>query len=130
MSSQQKVITLHLLTSLSSLYMRQQPLNASEGQPMPLDLLSRKLVLLAEDEPLIALDVEQHLRKAGARVITAGHLDAALYMAEHPDLSGAVVDLCLGEESATPIFRRLTHRNLPFVMHAGYATETLAREWP
>jgi DNA-binding NtrC family response regulator len=97
---------------------------------MPLDLFSRKLVLLVEDEPLIALDIEHRLRSEGLRVITAGHLDAALYMAEHPDLSGAVVDLCLGEESATPIFRRLTHRNLPFVMHTGYATEALAREWP
>ena len=72
---------------------------------MPLDLFSRKLVLLVEDEPLIALDIEHRLRSEGVRVITAGHLDAALYMAEHPDLSGAVVDLCLGEESATPIFR-------------------------
>src|SRR6476660_6180580 len=130
MSSQQKVITLHLLTSLSSLYMRQQPLNASGGQPMPLDLFSRKLVLLVEDEPLIALNVEQHLRKAGARVITAAHLDTALSMAEHPDLSGAVIDLYLGAESATPIFQRLAHRNLPFVVHTGYATDALHQVWP
>ena len=97
---------------------------------MSLDLFSRKLVLLVEDEPLIALNVEHHLRKAGARVITAGHLDAGLYMAEHPHLSAAVIDLCLGEESATPIFRRLAHRNLPFVVHTGYATEALQRDWP
>jgi hypothetical protein len=32
------------------------------GVAMPLDLFSRKLVLLVEDEPLIALDVEDHLR--------------------------------------------------------------------
>ena len=97
---------------------------------MPLDLFSRKLVLLVEDEHLIALDVEQHLRKAGARVITAAHLDTALSMAEHPDLSGAVIDLYLGAESATPIFQRLVRRNLPFVVHTGYATDALAREWP
>ena len=70
---------------------------------MPLDLFSRKLLLLVEDEPLIALDVELQLRKAGARVITAGYLDAALSMTDHPDLSGAVVDLRLGAESADPI---------------------------
>ena len=97
---------------------------------MPLDLFARKLVLLVEDEPLIALDIEHHLRRAGARVITAGHLDAALYMTEHPELSGAVVDLRLGDESAVPIFRRLAHRNLPFVVHTGYATDALQREWP
>ena len=97
---------------------------------MSLDLLSSKLVLLVEDEPLIALDVEQQLRKAGARVITAAHLDTALSMTGHPDLSGAVIDLCLGTETATPIFRRLAHRNLPFVVHTGYATDALQRDWP
>ena len=97
---------------------------------MPLDLFARKLVLLVEDEPLIALDIEHHLRRAGARVITAGHLDAALSMTEHPDLSAAVVDLRLGDESAVPIFRRLTHRNLPFVVHTGYSTDALQLEWP
>lgn len=97
---------------------------------MSLDLFSRKLVLLVEDEPLIALNVEHHLRKAGARVITAGYLDSALSMTEHPDLSGAIIDLCLGAENATPIFQRLADRNLPFVVHTGYATGTLAREWP
>jgi hypothetical protein len=56
---------------------------------------SRKLMLLVEDEPLIALDVERDLRTASARVIAAGYLDAALCMTEHPDLSGAVVGLRL-----------------------------------
>jgi ActR/RegA family two-component response regulator len=97
---------------------------------MPLDLFSRKLVLLVEDEPLIALDVERHLRTAGARVITAGYLDAALYMTEHPDLSGAVVDLRLGADSAVPICRRLAHRNLPFVVHTGYTAAEVQRKWP
>jgi ActR/RegA family two-component response regulator len=97
---------------------------------MSLDLFSRKLVLLVEDEPLIALNVEHHLRKAGARVITAGYLDSALPMTEHPDLSGAVIDLCLGAESATPIFQRLADRNVPFVVHTGYATDALQRDWP
>ena len=97
---------------------------------MPLDLFSRKLVLLVEDEPLIAFDVERDLRTAGARVITAGYLDAALYMTEHPDLSGAVVDLRLGADSSMPICRRLADRNLPFVVHTGYAADAVEREWP
>ena len=130
MSYQQNVIALHVLTSLSSPHMRQHKRNRSEGHAMPLDLFSRKLVLLVEDEPLIALDVERHLRTAGARVITAGYLDAALSMTEHPDLSGAVVDLRLGADSAIPIRRRLADRNLPFVVHTGYAADAVEREWP
>jgi DNA-binding response OmpR family regulator len=97
---------------------------------MSLDLFSRRLVLLVEDEPFIALDVEDHLRKLGARVITAGYFDAALYMSEHPDLSGAIVDLRLGADSALPICRRLARRNLPFVVHTGYPADAVLREWP
>ena len=97
---------------------------------MPLDLFSRKLVLLIEDEPLIALDVERDLRNAGARVIAAGYLDAALCMTEHPELSAAVVDLRLGADSAMPICRRLANRKLPFVVHTGYAADAVEREWP
>ena len=97
---------------------------------MPLDLFSRKLVLLVEDEPLIAYDLEREFRKAGARVIAAGHLDAALYMAGHPDLSGAVIDLRLGPDSAIPICRRLVDRNIPFVVHTGYAADAVQQQWP
>jgi CheY-like chemotaxis protein len=130
MSSQQKVMTLHVLTALSSSHISEHQFDRCEGAAMLLDVFSRKLVLLVEDEPLIALDVEDHLRKAGARVITAGYLDAALYMAEHPDLSGGIVDIRLGVENAMPICRRLVHRNLPFVVHTGYAADAVQREWP
>ena len=51
-------------------------------------------------------------------------------MTEHPDLSGAVVDLRLGADSAIPICRRLADRNLPFVVHTGYAADAVEREWP
>jgi CheY-like chemotaxis protein len=97
---------------------------------MPLDLFSRKLVLLVEDQPLIAYDVERVFRKAGARVISAAHLDVALPMVEHPELSGAVIDLRLGADSATPICRRLVERRIPFVVHTGYAADAVQQQWP
>ena len=58
---------MYLLPCLHPICASTDPLNGSEGHAMPLDLFSRKLVLLVEDEPLIALDVERHLRTAGAR---------------------------------------------------------------
>jgi len=97
---------------------------------MALEFLSRKLVLLVEDEPLIALDIEHHLRKSGARVVAAATLDAAWSIANHPYLSAAIVDLCLGAQSAVPICRRLADRNVPFVVHTGYDADTIEREWP
>jgi CheY-like chemotaxis protein len=97
---------------------------------MPLDLFSRKLILLVEDQPLIAYDLEREFRKAGARVIAAGHLDAALPMAEHPDLSGAVIDLRLRATSAIPVCRRLVERKIPFIVHTGYAADAIQQQWP
>lgn len=97
---------------------------------MALDRFSRKLLLLVEDEPLIAYEVERDLRNAGARVITAGYLDAASYMTQHPDLSGAVVDFQLGDETALSLCRRLFERGLPFVIHTGYTADAVRLEWP
>ncbi|MET0163435.1 MAG: hypothetical protein ABW318_00350 [Vicinamibacterales bacterium] len=85
---------------------------------------------LAKAEPLIAYQVERDLRNAGARVITAGYLDAASYMTQHPDLSGAVVDFQLGDETAVSLCRRLFERDLPLVIHTGYAADAIRREWP
>jgi len=97
---------------------------------MRLDVFSRKLVLLVEDEPLIALDIEQHLRKSGARVIAAANLEAALSMATHPHLSAAIVDLRLGQDSAIALCRRLVARSIPFIVHTGYAADAVQQEWP
>jgi CheY-like chemotaxis protein len=94
------------------------------------DTISHRLLLLVEDEPLIAYQLECDLRKAGARVITAGHLEAAAYMAQHPDLWGAVIDLQLGDEDAIAVCRRLVQRELPFVVHTGHSAEAVQREWP
>ena len=79
---------------------------------------------------MIAYDVEREFRKAGARVIAASHIDAALPMVEHPDLSGAVIDLRLGADSAIPICRRLVERKIPFVVHTGYAADAVQQHWP
>jgi DNA-binding response OmpR family regulator len=56
---------------------------------MTLGIFARRLLLLVEDDPLIAYQLECDLRKTGARVITAGYLDAAAYMAQHPELWGS-----------------------------------------
>jgi CheY-like chemotaxis protein len=121
---------MYLPRRLDPIWENTRLLKRSEGHAMALDLFSRKLVLLVEDEPLIAYDVENNLRNAGARVISAGYLDAALSMAEHPDLSAAVVDLRLGDDCAIPICRRLSLRDLPFVVHTGYVADAVRQEWP
>ena len=92
--------------------------------------LADRLILLIEDEPLIALEVDNALRAAGARVVSAGYLESALFTAEHPALSAAVVDLRLGDNSSTTVCRRLSRLGVPFVIHTAYPGDFAASSWP
>ena len=97
---------------------------------MPKKRLDGKVILVVEDEPLVALDVVRALRADGARVLCAGFLESGLSTTEHPDLSAAVIDLHLGDGSGTTICRRLRERGIPFVVHTGYPPMLVSREWP
>jgi len=78
-------------------------------------------VLVVEDEPLIALDIVECFKKAGASVFTAHRVDDGLRLAGHPDLSAAVVDFGLSDGDGTALCERLNDRGIPFVLHSGYS---------
>jgi DNA-binding response OmpR family regulator len=77
-------------------------------------------ILVVEDEPLIALDIVEGFRNAGASVMTAHQLRDGLRLAGHPDLSAAVVDFGLSDGDGTELCERLAERHIPFVLHTGY----------
>jgi DNA-binding response OmpR family regulator len=81
-------------------------------------LLGRS-ILVVEDEPLIAMDVAELLKKAGAEVSEARTVRDALCKVEYPDLSAAVVDHILHGEDSSQICDRLDRRNIPFVLYSG-----------
>jgi DNA-binding response OmpR family regulator len=83
--------------------------------------LEGRLILVVEDEPLVALDVSRGLEAAGARVITARSLTDALVKVEDPDLSAAVLDHGLSEGDTSEVCERLKERNIPFVLYSGYS---------
>ena len=66
-----------------------------------------------------AKDVES-LRGAGASVFTAHCLHDALPLADHPDLSAAVLDFGLSDGDAGGLCERLSVRSIPFVLYSGY----------
>ena len=83
-------------------------------------------ILIVEDEPLIAFEVEQTLTEAGFAVVgVALRLEEALAMVEGGALDAAVVDANLNRVSAAPIAIALTARGLPFVITTGYTREQL-----
>jgi DNA-binding response OmpR family regulator len=79
------------------------------------------LVLVVEDEPLIALDVAHGLETAGAKVIMARLLADALNKAEDPALSAAVLDHGLSDGDTSEVCTKLKDRDVPFVLYTGYA---------
>jgi DNA-binding response OmpR family regulator len=85
------------------------------------------VILIVEDEPLLALEMDKALRAAGAKVVSAGFLEYGLCSTEHPQLSAAVVDLHLGDGNGTALCRRLRQLGVPFVV--GYPLMVTEREW-
>ena len=77
------------------------------------------VILVVEDEPIIALDVVSGLKDAGASVIAVRTLDDALRMAQMPELTAAVLDHRLSEGDTSEICERLKARNIPFVLYSG-----------
>jgi len=78
---------------------------------------------------MIALQLEAQLNAAGARVYSAGRLRDALFMAEHPALSAAVLDYRLGSEDSGAVCRRLVDLGIPFMFYTG-VKDQVARDWP
>jgi CheY-like chemotaxis protein len=85
-------------------------------------------VLVLEDEPLIALDIVESLKSAGANVITAGQLPHALKIAADTDLAAAIVDYKIGGSDSAKLCWLLKERRIPFLFYSGY--DFVQRQWP
>jgi len=94
-------------------------------------ILTGLRVLLVEDEPLIALDIEELCRENGAEeVVTVRRMEDA----DALDLSSfhvAIVDLVLGQNSSLPLAALIKAHGLPLIFTSGYsATPELAMDFP
>ena len=100
------------------------PSDATPGPP------SRgPLVLVVEDEVLIAMDLERLLERHGYRVLgPAATVAAALRLpdGEMPDV--ALLDVNLRGEMATPVAEAPRARGVPFVLASAYDRAQLAAE--
>jgi CheY-like chemotaxis protein len=95
------------------------------------DLLSGVRVLVVEDDPLLAMDLDATLVGAGAVVVDLCRtLDEALLRADADDFVVAVLDFGLGSETVSPVARRLVDRGVPFVLYTGKSRhEPSMAEW-
>jgi CheY-like chemotaxis protein len=83
--------------------------------------LRNKRVLILEDDPLLALDLEDFLIDLGAKVVgPASSVEQALLHIE-TGLDLAVIDLNLRGTYSFPVIERLRAKGVPFVVCSGYA---------
>jgi DNA-binding response OmpR family regulator len=81
-------------------------------------------ILLVEDDPLLAMDVETVLAAAGYRVIGPARTSAdAVSILRHqtPDLT--ILDLNLGGEMVFPVFDYLDRAGTPFIILSGHSRQ-------
>ena len=87
-------------------------------------------VLVVEDQPIMAMTLEEMLRAIGCADVwhASGVTDAlAMMRSQRPDC--AVVDLYLSGELAYPIARWLAAEGIPFVFLKGYGRRTILGDW-
>jgi len=83
--------------------------------------LRGKRILVADDEFLILVGIEDALQDAGADVISAATLPEALKHAREDALSAALLDVRLGRQTTEAVADTLFERAVPFVFYTGQA---------
>src|SRR5918997_2501112 len=93
---------------------------------------SRPLVLILEDEALIALDLQDELRDAGYEVEGPFTTCAtALSWLETATPDTAILDAALKDGPCREIALELTRRDVPFLIYSGYHEDRqLLAEFP
>jgi DNA-binding NtrC family response regulator len=89
-------------------------------------LLAGQRILLAEDEGLIALELERILENFGCNVVgPLASVHAVLERAQRGGLDGAVLDVNLRGQRIFEVLQELQELGLRFIITSGYADETL-----
>jgi DNA-binding response OmpR family regulator len=75
---------------------------------------------MAEDEPLIAVEIRQRFEEEEAKVIMVQTLSKALLGVEDAALSVAILHLGLADGDSHKVWERMKERNIPFIIYSGY----------
>lgn len=88
----------------------------------PLSALRNRLILVVEDEYVVAQDIQSELEAAGAEVLGPAPTvtDALTLLAGSAALDAAILDVNLKGELVFPVAAALRKRDVPFVFVTGY----------
>lgn len=89
-------------------------------------VLTGMRVLVAEDEPLVAMALQDELEEAGAIVVgPAGTVEAALSLLDGRDIDAAVLDIKLQADLVFPLADALAARGVPYLFTTGFSADSI-----
>jgi len=88
--------------------------------------LKGKRIIVIEDEPLVAMEIETLLADAGCDLAgSAGNLEEAGALCAHAACDAALLDANIRGQRVDELARTLTARNIPFAFVTGYGRDAL-----
>ncbi|HET7717749.1 MAG TPA: PAS domain S-box protein, partial [Bauldia sp.] len=85
-----------------------------------------KHILIIEDEPVVAMDLEATLTGAGCRIAgIVSSVGAAMQALEQADVDAALLDANLGGEPVDEVAARLQRKGVPFAFATGHGRDAL-----
>lgn len=89
-----------------------------------------KTILLIEDDPIVAMIVEDVLLDMGIGVLVSPTLENALLDIEGVNFDAAIVDMHLRGESAQAAIDMLLEQKLPFMVLSGTGQHAFNQQYP
>lgn len=86
-------------------------------------------ILLAEDEMLVAMMLEDYFVRNGYRVLKAARLAGCLELAASAPIDLALLDINLAGQLSFPVALVLRGRGIPFLFSSGYGDDGLPETW-
>ena len=87
-------------------------------------------VLVVEDDPVVAMLVEDIVRDMGHDVLINLTLEHAMFEIEEGEIDAVLLDMQLRGEDARPILLHLLERKMPFLVLSGSDQSALKGEFP
>lgn len=108
---------------------RFEPRKSDKPSPSPVNHsadLRGKRILLVEDEPLVAMDLEWQLSEAGCEIVgPAASVEMARQLVAEAAFDAALMDANLGGHPVDELAATLTSKQIPFAFASGYGREGL-----
>lgn len=86
-------------------------------------------ILVVEDEPVLAMLLQDALVDMGCRVVFANEIREAKQLAEDEPIDCAFLDVKIGNDTVVPVADALTKRRIPFVFSSNYGKELLPERY-